>query len=222
MYIRSLPIGQMNHVVLLAALIISFFQAILTGTYITLQALRMTGRDRMLADLKARLKWLPIRLEESMMVLGVASWSLFLIARVLKGQCPAGTSLWEQQTCNPFASQGGIPNELAYSLYFAPLALQLVTRNLSIRTLVITHMTTLAVVAFCVCYSKAWSDYAVLLNWLMSSNISFEIKRLQRISFKDSSNAKDLQELAVRRSSEVDLLKQEQERSRYDNIILLS
>ena len=182
--------------------------------YVTIQALRVTGRDRMLSALKSRLDWLPIHLEETIMFFGIPSWSLFLIARVLNGQCAPGTSLWEQQTCNQFASLGGIPTELAYSLYLAPLCLQLFSDNLSIRTLVISHMTTLAVVAFCVIYAKAWSDYAVLISWIFTSNISFEIKRLQRLSFKELINAKNLHEEAVKRSQEVELLKQEQERSR--------
>ena len=86
-----------------------------------MKVLLVTGRDRMLADLKAGIKWLPIQLEELILLLGISGWSLFLIARVLKGQCADGTSLWEQQICNPFASHGGIPNEMAYSLYFMTL-----------------------------------------------------------------------------------------------------
>ena len=154
-----------------------------------------------------------MRLEETIMLLGMSAISLFLIARVLKGQCPPGTSLWQQQSCNQFASQGGIPTELAYALYMAPMVFPF-SNDLSIRTLVISQLCSLAVVMFCVVYSNAWSDYYVLLNWLIFTNISFEIVRLQRLAFKEYINAKDLHELGLRRSQEVFRLKQEQERAR--------
>ena len=204
----------MNHIILVVALICLFLLVILFWIYVTMQVCRITGRERMLTDLKSRLNWLPIRLEESMLFFGIISWSLFLIARVLNGQCPQGISLWEQQTCNQFASQGGIPTDVAYPLYLSPILLQLFTKNLSICTLVIIQMTTLFVVAFCVIYSNAWSDYPVLINWLFFSNMSFEIERLQRLSFKELIIAKDLQDEAVKGAQEVYRLKQEQERSR--------
>ena len=144
----------MNHVVIIVALISLFLLTIFLGIFMSIQALQVTGRDRRLADLKARLVWLPVRLEETILFLATIVGSLFMIGRVLTGQCLPGATVWEQQTCNQFASLGGIPNELAYALYLCPLILQLLTKNLSIRTLVISHLASLAVVAFCVVYSN--------------------------------------------------------------------
>ena len=204
--------GDTSHDIIIAAIIGLIISFVLFSVYVVIQALRVyTGRDGMMVYLKARL---PIRLEETILFFGVFCWSLFLIARVLKGQCPPGTSLWEQQTCNQFASQGGIPTELACSLYLAPVCFQLYASTLSIRTLVISHITTLAVVMFCIIYSQAWNDSFVLINWLFFSNISFEIERLHRLSFKELINANDLQVLSLKRAQEVHLLKEEQERSR--------
>ena len=220
-FIRSLPLpycfpfsdGDVNHVVLIFAMICMFLFTVSFGTYITI--VHDVGRDSndLIAHWKTQLQWFPMRLEETSLFLSVSICSLFLISRVLKGQCPPDTSLWEQQTCNQFATQGGIPTELAYALYMAPMVFPF-SNDLSIRTLVISHLTTLAVVTFCVIYSNAWSDYYVLLNWLIFSNISFEFVRIQRIAFKEYINAKFLLEEAVTRSKEIQNLKQDQERSR--------
>jgi hypothetical protein len=147
------------------------------------------------------------------MLVAMSSFALFLIARVLKGQCPPGTTLWEQQTCNQFASQGGIPTDIAYALYIAPMVWPF-SSDLSIRTHVISQLCVFSVVLFCVVYSSAWNDYYVLLNWLIFTNITFEIIRLQRVAFKEYLNAKYLLEEGLRKSKEVHLLKQEQERLR--------
>ena len=151
----------MNHVCLVVALVFCLFLWLFCVLYGTVQCLRLTGRDQMLAALKLWLERLPLRLEELIMVCGIFSWSLFLIARVLKGQCPEDATLFEQQTCNAYADDGGIPFEMAYSLYAGPLLLQLQTKNLSIRTLVMGHLSTLAVVSFCVFYSHTGSRTSV-------------------------------------------------------------
>ena len=188
--------GEVNRtkdILLVISLICMFGGNIFLFFYFCLHALRLTGRDVMLADLTSRLKYLPVRLEESIFFLGVSAWSLFLICRVLEGPCPPGASLWEQQACNPFASQGGIPNELAYNLFLLPMSVQLVFKNISIRTLVLGNLTTLAVVLFCICYQQAWSDYFVVLNWMVMSNISFEIKRSHRVDYKNRMKEKEQQ-----------------------------
>jgi len=161
--------------------------------YLCIHALRLTGRDVLFVELTSRLKYLPFRLEESIFFLGVSAWSLFLISRVLKGQCPPEISLWEQQTCNPFASQGGIPTEMVYSLYLLPMSIQLAFKNISIRTIILGNLTTLAVVLFCICYQKAWSDDFAVVNWIVMSNISFEILRSHRVDYKNLMKEKQQQ-----------------------------
>ena len=185
--------GMNQTIVIIIAVICVLVVFIFLGLYLTLHALRLKGRDEMLADLTSRLKDLPCRLEESIFFLVICSWSLFLIARVLKGQCPEGTTLWEQQTCNQYASQGGIPAELAYGLYMIPLVLQMAMKNISIRTIVIGHISTLVTVLFCICYQQAWNDYFVAINWLLSSNVSFEIKRTDRVAYKKAMKAQEQQ-----------------------------
>ena len=218
--LREIRDGGTNEPILpIIAVVCVIINLIFFFLYLTVHALRLTERDVMLADLTSRLKYLPFRLEESIFSLAICSWSLFLITRVLEGQCPPGTSLWEQQACNPFASQGGIPTELAYGLYMIPLALQMAMKNISIRTLVIGHLTTLAVVLFCICYQQAWSDYFIVLNWILSSNVSFEIKRTHRVAYKKLRKAQEQQELAMFHSKQIEVMQLEQERSKQEQVI---
>ena len=72
-------------IVIIIAVICVLVAFIFLGLYLTVHALRLKGRHEMLADLTSQLKHLPFRLEESIFFLAVCSWSLFLIARVLKG-----------------------------------------------------------------------------------------------------------------------------------------
>ena len=175
--------GDANHNVLVVSLICMILFTFFFGLYVTMHALRLTGRQSMHDGLKRSLEWLPFRIEEGVLIIAVFVWSLFLIARVVKGQCLPGTTLYQQQTCNPFASLGGIPNEMVYSLYFQPLVLQCIMKNLSIRMLALSHISNLVVVTFCVFYSGAWSDYFAILNWVFFVTFAFAIEQLQRIAY---------------------------------------
>ena len=186
--------GDANHNVLVVSLFCVILFTLFFVLYIAMHALRLTERKAMHDGLKWIFEeWLPLPIEEMLLLISTFVWSLFLIARVVKGQCPPGTSLFQQQTCNQFASLGGIPNDMAYSLYFSPLALQCVTKNLSIRMLVISNMSNLFVVAFCVIYSGAWNDYCAILNWVFFVTFAFAIERLQRIAYSALMKAKDQQ-----------------------------
>ena len=188
----------------LAAILSYFFCFSFFSLYCTLYFLRLTGRYQMFLAFTTRLKkWSPFRLEELIIFPGVGTWSLFLIARVIKGQCAAGTTTWQQQTCNPFESSGGIPTELVYSLYMMPTIAQLVFKNISIRVLSVIYLVILAVVAFCIFYSKS-TDYFVLINLLFFINITFETTRLQRVNYVEMLKVKKQQKVALTQ------LKQEQ------------
>ena len=161
------------------------------------------GRKGMLADLKKKFAWCPFQVEEILLVSTLMTTALFLISRVLVGQCPPGTSLFLQQTCNQLASSGGIPSELAYCIYWVPLMAQLFLRNISIRMLIMSSITGLITVAFCVIYGNLWSDYFIMIMWILYSNASFEIERLQRVGYALTVKILDQKEL------EVEQLKQE-------------
>ena len=66
-----------------------------------------------------------------------------------------------------------------------------------------SSITGLITVAFCVIYGNLWSDYFIMIMWILYSNASFEIERLQRVGYALTVKILDQKEL------EVEQLKQE-------------
>ena len=149
--------------------------------------LQITGRDHEAFMVRLK-KWYPYRLEDSIVIGSVCIWSLLLIARVLEGQCASGTDLWQQQTCNPFADQGGIPAGMASTLYSIPLLAQLFMRCISIHVLVMCYIISFSVVGFCVFYtnSSICTNYPDLIIIVLFINATFEITRFQRLNYVDT------------------------------------
>ena len=87
-----------TYVVRLLAVLSTIICELFFGLFCTFHFLRITGRDHQAFKVRLK-KWFPFGMEDSMTVGGVFAWSLFLIARMLEGQCPPGTNLWQQQTC---------------------------------------------------------------------------------------------------------------------------
>ena len=165
--------------------------------YFVIQAARLTGRKRLFAAVKEKFEWCPFRIEEILLVSTVLTTTWFLVSRVLTGQCPPGTTIFLQQTCNQHANSGGIPPEMVYGIYWFPLMAQLMIRNVSIRTLALTSIAGFATVAFCIIYGNLWNDYFVMITWIWYSNASFEIERLQRIGYTQTLKLLDQKELEL-------------------------
>ena len=198
--------GDMTtYVVRLIGLLTSFICDFITVLYCVYHFLRITGRDHeaFMARLK---KWFSFRLEDAITITGLCAWSLLLIARMLAGPCPPGASLWQQQTCNPYANQGGIPTGMVPTLYSLPFLAQLLMRCISLHVLVMCYILSFGVVAFCVFYtnSSIYSNYPSLIIIVLFANASFEITRLQRLSYVDT--LKDQQ----REQVEIEQVKKEQ------------
>jgi signal transduction histidine kinase len=132
-----------------------------------------------------------------MLISGLVTNSIFLISRVMVGQCPPDTTLFLQQACNQQASSGGIPSELVYGGYLLPMLTQLCFRNIGIRTLVFCNFFGFITVAFCIIYGNLWNDYFCLVAWVFFSNASFEIERLQRVGYAQTVKILDQKELEM-------------------------
>ena len=181
----------------LASILLYVFCFLFFSLYCTVHFLRLTGRDEISMVMIARLKkWLPLRLEELMMLTGVGAFSSFLLARVLKGQCLAGTTVWQQQTCNPYANSGGLPTELVYPLYMIPLFVQLIMKSVSVRLLTVGYLLVFGVVAFCLFYSKS-TDYFVLINSVFFMNLTFEVTRIQRVKYVEMLKVQTQQKIVL-------------------------
>ena len=113
---------------------------------------------------------------------GVIGAGLFTVFRVVNGQCPAGTTVWQSQACNPFAASGSIPVDDAIFLFACPIGFQVVLRPSS-GTLVMMWLAAVTVLLFNVCYIDAWANGWVLGYAPFFMNVSSEYERLSRLTF---------------------------------------
>ena len=189
---------KITFVVRLIAIFAYFMCFFFFGLYCLDHFLRITGRDH--EAFKVRLKkWFPYRLDDSFTIAGFSAWSLLLIARILEGQCPPGITAWQEQTCNPFANEGGVPIGMIPSLYALPLVAQLLMRCISIHVLVLCYIVSFFVVLFCVFYtnSRNYFSYPDLVIIALFINSSFEVTRLQRLSYVDTLKSNKQEQVAI-------------------------
>ena len=190
--------GIIPYVIRLIAVFAYFMCYLFCGLFCYFHFLRRTGRDH--ETFKIRLKkWYPFRMEDSMTVAGFCAWSLFLIARILTGQCPSDTTVWQEQMCNPFANQNGVPAGMIPTLYGIPLVAQLLMRCISIRVLVMCYILSFVVVSFCVFHTKSsiYASFPDLIIMVVFANSSFEVTRLQRLSYLDSLKSTRHEQMAI-------------------------
>ena len=213
--LASADSGSTTYFVRLIGLLTTFICDFFAVLHCTYHFVRLTGRDH--EAFMVRLKeWFPFRLEDAMTITGLCAWSLLLIARILAGACPTGATLWTQQTCNPFAGRGGIPAGMVSSLYSIPLLAQISLRCISLHALVICYIISFAVVAFCVFHTKSslYSSYPDLIVIMLFVNSSFEITRLQRLSFVDTLKAKEQEQMEIEQVKKEQKIQEEAEKSR--------
>ena len=172
--------------------------------------LRRMKQQNMIDRMHELSKSLPIFIEDCVLYCTTVCVGLFLVARVLTGQCPSDTTLWLTQTCNPFQDAGGIPTEQVYSLYFVPIILLFALKNISHHALVVSYIMSVTMVAFCVIFDHAWKDLWTLVYSFIFFIIAFELERLQRVVFSENMRAKDAM-LQIKHDMEKDdLIRQKQ------------
>ena len=49
---------------------------------------------------------------------------LYMLARVLQGPCPSGTSIWNEQECNPEGNDGEVPQDALLVAIISAIAVQ--------------------------------------------------------------------------------------------------
>jgi hypothetical protein len=51
--------------------------------------------------------------------------SLYILARVLQGPCPPGTTMWNEQECNPEENDGEVPQDALLIAVISTIAVQI-------------------------------------------------------------------------------------------------
>ena len=127
--------------------------------------------------------WFGGRIEDILVLLCVSVVGLNMIARIHEGPCPEGISIWESQTCNPFAKVGTLPVEQMFVMFLVPIGGQIVMRGLSAEGLVSCWLVTLLFLLYAVTYVRGWSNMWVVLYIISFTTVSFEVERLLRQSY---------------------------------------
>ena len=188
--------------VFLVAVIISFTMLTLPHVLRLFDETKALGTRLFHANMKAPL-------ESVLGCAGLMATGLFSVYRVVSGQCPPNTSLWDTQRCNPWADAGGIPPEDLLFLIMTPLIVQ-VLYKLSLGTLTMMWVIAVAFIMFNMVYARAWNMIWLLLYSGFVINSSFEFERLSRVAYELMKNAAERRVREVESAATLSLAKQRQ------------
>lgn len=127
--------------------------------------------------------WFGGRIEDLIGILGVLFIGIYLVARVLAGQCEDKTDIWLSQSCNPVATASSIPHDQVILLYSAPLLAQIVVKGISVEALTLSWLLIVIFVVYSIVLVNGWFQIWTILYVIIFINISYEFERLMRISF---------------------------------------
>ena len=77
--------------------------------------------------------WFFGRIEDFIGILGTLSGCMVLVGRVIEGQCPPGTSIWNSQHCNPVADAGSFPQDELILINLFPIICQGLVKGITLQ-----------------------------------------------------------------------------------------
>ena len=118
-------------------------------------------------------------LEDAIIVSMSTTTGLYVLARTLAGACPAGTSPWNIQLCNPATIENFIPIDMFMINTLAPLAVQKFYTGSSKRAVMLAWIINLVLVNVSLHAAAANYDSFIWVNlqYLIVLSISYEIER---------------------------------------------
>jgi hypothetical protein len=127
--------------------------------------------------------WFGGRIEDVIGILGVLTIGMFLISRVVAGQCESMTDIWLSQSCNPVASASSIPHDQVILLYSTPMLAQIIIKGISVEALTLSWLLIVVFVVYAIVLVNGWFQIWTILYVIIFINISYEFERLMRVSF---------------------------------------
>ena len=137
--------------------------------------------------------WFGGRIEDLLSILVNVALGINFIARVHEGQCPDNVSIWDSQSCNPFANVRSVPHEEILVLFLVPIGCQIVMRGLSMEALLFTWLSSLGFVVYSIVYVQGWLQIWTILDALGFMVLSFEFERFLRQSYKQFKDVAEAQ-----------------------------
>jgi hypothetical protein len=125
------------------------------------------------------------RPEDLIGILAHLSFGMYLFARIIKGQCPENSSLWETQRCNPAADAGFVPLDMMIFIYLTPLVCQIGLKTFSIQAILACWAISYAYSIASIIYVPSGRENQVwtIIVGLIIPFISFEYEKTLRTNF---------------------------------------
>ena len=133
------------------------------------------------------LLWFGGRIVDVLALLATITMGLYLLARVDAGQCASMTDIWLSQTCNPVAISRSIPHDGVILLYSIPISAQVAFRGVSFEALLLIWLIVICFLIYAFARVEGWLQIWTIAYSLFFMNISYEVERLMRVAFVQTS-----------------------------------
>ena len=148
---------------------------------------------------------------ESFCSINLAAGTLiYIVARVLNGECSGTVSIFRASGCNPQNTSRGPPTDAVLASYITPLCMQICIKGIPKNTLFLVWCVATAGVAWGVLYLRGYLNIWDILFSLFVLLILYETERLKMSSFLQNKYAL-LEEMKKRKAAEKEYIAREKE-----------
>lgn len=123
------------------------------------------------------------RIEDVICIMSMLTSGMYLLARVVAGQCESNSDMWTSQTCNPVANCKSIPHDQVIIVYTITVICQIILRGVSVYALIFSWIGVVIYVVIAVVHVEGWLQSWTILYSTIFMSISFEIERSVRLAF---------------------------------------
>jgi hypothetical protein len=154
---------------------------------------------------------------ESVICILVAIGALiYIVSRVLQGNCDNSTSIFQTTGCNPSNMSKEPPTDAILASYLGPLCMQICIKGVPKNSLFLSWCIATTGVAWGVLYLRGYSNLWDILYSLFILLILYETERLKMSSFLQNKYAL-LEEMKKRRTAEKEYVTREKELQKIEN-----
>ena len=148
--------------------------------------------------------------ESVMCILLSLSTLIYIVARVLEGDCIDGVSIFQSSGCNPSNSSKELPTDAILASYINPLCMQICIKGIPKNALFLCWCIATAGVAWGILYLEGYVNLWDILYSLFVLLILYETERLKMSSFLQNKYAL-LEEMKKRKTAEKEYVAREKE-----------
>ena len=135
---------------------------------------------------------------------------IYIVARVLEGQCPENVSIFRSSGCNPSNSSKEPPTDAILASYINPLCMQICIKGIPKNALFVCWCVATAGVGWGVLFLRGYFNIWDVLYSLFILLILYETERLKMSSFLQNKYAL-LEEMKKRKTAEREYIARERE-----------